>query len=179
MQKVFLIGLSQLEWLETLAEIVTTSSFNSFTDQNQTIIPLYAEVFSDSVLDLYNLDPNNPNLKSTNLYPGIEAVSNSPSQANEVILFGGDTDGFSNSILLKLKFSHQVPPDLSRLPQNSQLFLRMLILSVSDFTSTMDAIDSISKSILICEAFDGDNTLFTYEYQVICPWRFNCSQRLP
>src|SRR6056300_1730230 len=70
-------------WLETLAEIVTSSSLNSFTIQNQeTIIPLFSEVFTDSVLDLYNEDSNNPNFHSTNLYPGIEAVSNNPSQAN-------------------------------------------------------------------------------------------------
>ena len=154
------------EWLETLAEIVTTSSLNSFTDQNQeTIIPLYAEVFSDSVLDLYNLDPNNPNLKSTNLYPGIEAVSNNPSQANEVMLFGGDTDGFFKFDPLKTQiFASSTAGLIKVAAKQSIVSSNVDPFDIEDFTSTMDAIDSISKSYFnFIEAFDGDNTLFTYE----------------
>ena len=61
------------EWLEILAEIITTSFLNAFqeTDQ-QSILPVFIETFTDSVLNLYNLDTDNPNYRTTHLYPGVE-----------------------------------------------------------------------------------------------------------
>lgn len=153
-------------WLETLAEIVTTSSLNSFTIQNQeTIIPLYSEVFTDSVLDLYNLDSNNPNFHSTNLYPGIETVSNDPSEANEVMLFGGDTDGFYKFDPLKTKIFASSTAGLVKVAaQQSIVSSNVDPIGFEDLASTMDAIDSIGQSYFnFLKTFDGDHTLFTYE----------------
>ena len=55
---------------------------------------LGSKVFTDAVLELYNLDPTIIILKSANIYAGIEPVSNNPSQANQTMLFDGDTNGF-------------------------------------------------------------------------------------
>ena len=153
-------------WLETLAEIVTSSSLNSFTIQNQeTIIPLYSEVFTNSVLDLYNLDSNNPNFHSTNLYPGIETVSNDPSEANEVMLFGGDTDGFYKFDPLKTKIFASSTAGLVKVAaQKSIVSSNVDPIGFEDLASTMDAIDSIGQSYFnFLKTFDGDHTLFTYE----------------
>lgn len=153
-------------WLETLAEIVTTSSLNSFTLQNQeTIIPLFSEVFTDSVLDLYNEDSNNPNFHSTNLYPGIETVSNDPSIANEVMLFGGDTDGFYKFDPLKTKIFASSTSGLVKVAaQQSIVSSNVNPIGFEGLALTMNAIDSIGQSYFnFLKTFDDDHTLFTYE----------------
>jgi hypothetical protein len=154
------------QWLETLAEIVTTSSLNSFTLQNQeTIIPLFSEVFTDSVLDLYNEDSNNPNFHSTNLYPGIETVSNDPSIANEVMLFGGDTDGFYKFDPLKTKIFASSTSGLVKVAaQQSIVSSNVNPIGFEGLALTMNAIDSIGQSYFnFLKTFDDDHTLFTYE----------------
>jgi hypothetical protein len=152
------------EWLETLAEIVTISSLNSFTIPNQeTIIPLFSEVFTDSVLELYNLDSNNPNFHSTNFYPGIEPVANDASQANEVMLFGGDTPGFYKFDPIKTKIIASSTAGLVKVAAK-QAILSSNIDKVASDNLFMDTIDSISKSYFqFINDLEGDHSLFTYE----------------
>ena len=152
------------EWLETLAEIVTTSSLNSFTTQNQeTIITLYSEVFTDSVLDLYNLDSNNPNFHSTGLYPGIETVSNDPSGANEVMLFGGDTPGFYKFDPIKTKIIASSTAGLVKVAAK-QAIVSSNIDKVASDNLFIGALDSIAKSYFqFINELEGDHSLFTYE----------------
>ena len=151
-------------WLETLAEIVTSSSLNSFTIQNQeTIIPLFSEVFTDSVLDLYNLDSNNPNFHSTNLYPGIEPVVNDASQANEIMLFGGDTPGFYKFDPIKTKIIASSTAGLVKVAAR-QAIVSSNIDKVASDNLFMDTLDSITKSYFqFINELEGDHSLFTYE----------------
>ena len=97
------------EWLETLAEIITTSSLNSFTTQNQeTVIPLFSEVFTDSVLDLYKLDSTNPNFHSTNLYPALKQSQMILVKLMRYCFSEGIRQVFTSLTRLKQKLSHLV-----------------------------------------------------------------------
>ncbi len=152
------------EWLEILAEIITTSFLNAFqeTDQ-QSILPVFIEAFTDSVLNLYNLDIGNPNYRSTHLYPGVESVSNDPSLANEIMLFGGDTEGYYKFDPLKSKVFASSTSGLIKAASK-----QAIISSNIDFASSeklfSDAVDGITESYFnFVNSLDGDHTLFTYE----------------
>ena len=137
---------------------------NSFTIQNQeTIIPLFSEVFTDSVLDLYNLDSNNPNFRSTNLYPGIEPVANDASQANEIMLFGGDTPGFYKFDPIKTKIIASSTAGLVKVAAR-QAIVSSNIDKVASDNLFMNTLDSITKSYFqFINELEGDHSLFTYE----------------
>jgi len=152
------------EWLEILAEIITTSSLNSFKNSNEeTIIPLYSEVITRSVLNLYNLDANNPNLHSTSLYPGIEPVANNASEANEVMLFGGDMPGFYKFDPIKTKIIASSTAGLVKVAAQQSIVSSNIDIIASE-NLFVDALDSIGKSYFeFLNQLEGDNTLFTYE----------------
>ena len=152
------------EWLETLAEIITTSSLNAFKNSNEeTIIPLYSEVITGSVLNLYNLDANNPNLHSISLYPGIEPIANNASEASEVMLFGGDTPGFYKFDPIKTKIIASSTAGLVKVVAQ-QSIVSSNIDRVASENLFMDALDSIGKSYFkFINELEGDNALFTYE----------------
>jgi hypothetical protein len=137
---------------------------NSFTLQNQeTIIPLFSEVFTDSVLDLYNEDSTNPNFHATNLYPGIEAVSNNPSQANDIMLFGGDTPGFYKFDPIKTKIITSSTAGLVKVAAK-QAIVSSNVDKVASDNLFMDSLDSITKSYFqFINELEGDHSLFTYE----------------
>lgn len=152
------------EWLEILAEIIATSSLSASQNTEQkTILPILAEVFTDSVLDLYNLDSNNVNFSATNLYPGIEPVSNDPSVASEIMLFGGDSEGYYKFDPLKTKIFALSVAGIIKVASAESLIGSNVDRATSEKLFT-DTIDSITQSYFkFTNNLDGDHSLFTYD----------------
>lgn len=156
-------GDSAPNWLESIAEIFISSSLDASTKYDDyEIASTGCKVFTDAVLELYNLVPDN-NLEAMNIYAGIEVVSNNPSQANQVMLFDGDTDGFYKFDPLKSEILSSSTLGLVKATSRKAIVTSNIDL-VNSESLVQNSLDSISKSFFnFLDKQEGTHDLFTYE----------------
>lgn len=157
-------GDSAPKWLESLSEAFITSSLKSSSSYSDLeIATLGSKVFTDAVLELYNLDPSVIEYKSANIYPGIEPVSNNPSQASQIMLFGGDTDGYFKFDPLKTQILSSSTRGLVKASSvNSLMFSN--INSDNSENLIRNTLNSISSSYFdFINQVQGEHDLFIYE----------------
>ena len=152
------------QWLEYLSEIFITSSLKSSSSYSDLEISrLGSKVFTNAVLELYNLDPTLKEYKSTSIYPGIEPVSNNPSQANQTMLFNGDTEGYFKFDPLKTQILSSSTRGLVKASSiNSLMFSN--INSDNSENLIQNTLNSISSSYFdFINKIQGEHDLFIYE----------------
>ena len=157
-------GDSALDWLEDLSHIFITSSLNSSVIYDDLgIVTSASRSFTDSVLNLYNLDPATNNYASSKIYPGIEEVTNNPSQANQIMLFGGDTEGYFKFDPLKTQILSSSSMGLVKASTEKALISSNIDLVRSE-SLVENTLDSIGKSFFnFINENDGDHSLFAAE----------------
>ena len=141
-----------------------TSIINSSSNYNELeIAESGCGAFTKSILELYNLNPGNNSLTSSNVYPGIEVVSNNPSQENQTMLFAGDFEGYYKFDPLKTQILSSSTYGLVKaISENSLINSNLDIAKSQDLVET--TLDSISKSYFeFMSALNGDHSLFINE----------------
>ena len=157
-------GSSTSTWIESLSQIFMTSTINSSSNYNELeIAESGCGAFTKSILELYNLNPGNNSLTSSNIYPGIEVVSNNPSQKNQTMLFTGDFEGYYKFDPLKTQILSSSTYGLVKaISENSLINSNLDIAKSQDLVET--TLDSISKSYFeFMSALNGDHSLFINE----------------
>ena len=136
------------EWLEDLSQIFLTSALNSSESYNDSeVVTSVSGAFTDSVLELFNLDPISGNYSSVHIYPGIEQVSNNPSIANPTMLFGGDKEGYFKFDPLKTQILSSCAAGLVKASATKALINSNVNIEGSEIL-VESALDSIVNHIL-------------------------------
>ena len=157
-------GGTATDWLESLSHIFISSSLSSsLINDTLDITSKGSAAFTEAVLGLYELDPNNNDLRSLNIYPGIEPVSNNPSKTNQVMLFDGKDDGYYKFDPLKAKILESSTNGLIKATTQNALIKSNLDLENSE-NLVEGTINSISNSYLnFIKQQEGDHSMFAYE----------------
>ena len=152
------------EWLESLSYAFISSSLNSSLSYDALdIVSEGCAAFTDAVLELYNLDPNNNDLKSSNIFPGIDTVSNNPSTAYDIMLFDGNIIGHYKFNPLKTKILSSSTNGLVKASTEIALINSNLDLEISK-NMVKETLNSICNSYFnFLSQNVGDHSLFAYE----------------